>query len=426
MQALKEINQEDSPDEDNETEGVKTPQIEGGSFLQPKLKPRKPSSGFDFKGSGLTVFAEFNFTRQKASAIKNSSPAPDLLKNLLKKSNENILKKAKASRKMVNKMISNLYQSSFSTTLGEGIDELLVICYDEFSQKYGLKKVADRKFSEFIASLIKNKSYKKCLIFMRFVGLGYLCGLENYSKFTFLLYLESLNYMLNSKIGITMNYEETDDKSMFPINRALECVKEKLENKIEKNALNTLINSLEHKAVPDPKRISTGLIELEFVLEMICEVYESVQKNIKKGVEMIFSAFGGDENKAILQYEFGLAVRFINPSKFQRFEGEETLNQNFTYEEACELSIKLNMLSKAEVEHFVKTYTAKPFESFEELIGIIQKMEEKDTNWISISEQKWRIKLDECKQKNDENSTSAVIAWRIYESELKRIQAEHL
>ena len=84
------------------------------------------------------------------------------------------------------------------------------------------------------------------------------------------------------------------------------------------------------------------------------------------------------------------------------------------------------MLSKAEVEHFVKTYTAKPFESFEELIGIIQKMEEKDTNLISISEQKWRIKLDECKQKNDENSTSAVIAWRIYESELKRIQAEHL
>lgn len=428
-QAVKELNQQDSLSEDPELDVNReneSLEVVNTQNAQPKNK-RKFSVLPEIKSTKeLTKFAEFKFSRQKAQAVKVTNPAFDLVKKLLKKSNDNVLKKATASRKMVNKMLSNLYQICISKASSEEVDELLAICYDEFFQKYGLKKVADRKFLEFIASLIKNKTYKKCFMFMRLAGLGNLNKVENYSKFTFLMYLDSLHYMLVSKIGITMNYDETDDKPMFPINRAVECVKEKLDNKADKILIQSIVSNLEHKAMPDPQRISTGLIDLEYTLECICEAYESVQSKIKKGVETVLRALGYEENKPVLQYDFSLCVRYINPSKFQRLEGDDILEQVLTHEEAYELCVDLNIMNETDVHNFAKNYTKKPFDNYTEMLDIIEKMEKAKTVWVSISEDQWRERLNECIKKWDETNIFGIIAWRIYESELKRISNEYL
>ena len=431
MQAVKEINEDDSLLEDSDQENPKgsanTEDMLGLVIPQPK-KSRRPSGGNEIIKSTkeLTKFAEFKFAKQKALLIKTASPALVLIKKLLSKNTESILKKATISRKMINKMISNNYQIAISKIASESIDELLIISYEELSQKYGLKKVTDRKFLEFIASVIKNKQYKKCFVFMRLSGLGSLNKADNYSKFTLTLYLESLQYMLNSKIGITMNYEESEDKNLFPINRAIECVKEKLESRVDRSGMLVLISNLEHKAVPDPQRISTALIDLEYTLELMCDTYETAQKSIKKGVEMVLFALGYSETQSILQYDFGIIVRAMAPSKYQRFEDEDNLSQEITLEEAVELSVDLHILSENDVNAFAKNYQKKPFDNYSELDMVIEKMKRSQGEWISVSEEEWKKRIDKVAKKWDENNVFAIIAWRIYEQELMRINNEYL
>ena len=431
MQAVKEINDDDSLLADSEKENSRViSNAEQNSGLQiPKPKrSRKPSVANEIIKSTkeLTKFAEFRFARQKALLIKATSPALGLTKKLVAKSMESILKKATISRKMINKMIAMNYQIAISKISSEVADELLIISYEEISQKYGLKKVTDRKFLEFIASVMKNKQHKKCYMFMRLAGLGSLKNLEIYSKFTLSLYLESLQYMLNSKIGITMNYEESEDINMFPINRAVECAKEKLEGRVDRQGILAVISNLERKAVPDPQRISTALIDLEFTLELVCDAYETAQKSIKKGVEMVLFALGYSETQSILQYDFSIIVRAMIPSKYQRFEDEDTVSQEITHEEAVELSVDLHALSENDVNAFVKNYQKKPFDNYSELDMIIEKMRRSQGDWISVSEDEWKKRIDQVAKKWDESNVYAIIAWRVYEQELIRINTEYL
>jgi hypothetical protein len=391
------------------------------------LKYRRGTAGPEFilkSTKELTKFAEFKFTKTKPAVAKPVSPAHEIIKKLLKRSKENMEKSAKASKKMVNKIISNTYSTSLSKSPLESPEELLEICYDEFSQRYGLKKVIDRKFMEFLSSLLKVKSYKRPFMFIKLSGLGKSIKLDSYSKFTLNLYLSSLNYMLTSKIGITMNYEETDDKNLFPINRASECVREKLEGILDRVSINSLVYTIESKAMPDPQRISTGLIELEYVLEVICDNYENQQRKIINGAKILFKALGYLEGASVLQYDFCFAVRFICPHKFYRLESEEIVSQEISFDELIEICIEMNVLSENDLNHFVRGYAKKPFENFEDMAGIVERMEKGKVSYISIDKEKWRNRLEKSRSELEGKGFDAVLVWKLYECELKRIEGE--
>lgn len=426
-QAFKEMNQDDSLIEDSDNESKPLEGMPSLNVPQKIGKMRKPSIQNDIKSTKeLTKFAEFKFASQRPAVPKVLSPAPDLVKRLLRKTPESIIKKAKASRKLVNKLMANAYQTALSHMPLESNEELFEICYEEFTQKYGLRKVADRKFLEFVAVLLKNKSYRRPMMFMKLSGLAKKLGMDCYSIQTLSLYIESLNYMLTSKIGITMNYEEADDKNLFPINRAVECVKDKLEAYFDKHFIGSLLSKLEQKSIPDPQRISIALIELEMILEIICEAYEIYLKKIRKGLDEILLALGYEASTPVLQYDLAMAVRFISPSKFQRLESEDIVTQELTQDEAYQLCVEMNVLGENDVNNFVKGYKKVPYENYMDLMMILEKMEQTESTWISVSEDIWKAKLSNCMKKYDQNSRIAVLAWRIYESELRRIQAENL
>lgn len=426
-QAFKDMNQDDSLLEDSENESKNQEGNSISSIPQNKSKTRKPYVPNEVKSNKeLTKFAEFKFASQKQAVAKIPSPASDLIKRLLKRSYEMISKKGKASRKLVNKLISSTYQSAIPRIPLESNEELFEICYEDFTQKYGLRKVADRKFLEFVASAIKNKSFRKPMMFIKLSGLGKTAGIECYSNMTLSLYLDRLQYMLNSKIGITMNYEETDDHSLFPLNRAIECMKEKLECYFDKTFIMSLIPKLEQKSVADPQRISSALVDLDYTLELICDVYEIYLKKIRKGLNDIFTSFNYEPTSPILQYDLALAIRYICPNKFQKLESEDILNQELTQEEAYQFCVEMNVLNENDVNSFAKGYNKVPYENYMELMKIVDLMEQTQSTWISISEDEWRIRLEGCMKKWDQHSQYAIIAWRVYESELKRIQSEYL
>ena len=97
------------------------------------------------------------------------------------------------------KLIAQFYQTYLSKDQKVQLSQLL---YDEFSKKYGLKTVADKKFKEFIASLYNFRRFRRVSMFLQFLGGGHKIGLKNYTAHSFKLATHIWIAMANSKTGI--------------------------------------------------------------------------------------------------------------------------------------------------------------------------------------------------------------------------------
>lgn len=268
--------------------------------------------------SHTTEFALFQFNRKglfKEQVRKN--PAKKIVSMILTKREAWIKKKATISRKMANKLMSTVYLSMLGKPEENCLAELL---YDEFLGKYGIKNVAERKFTEFICSVASFEDSKRAKVFLRFIGAGSLTNCGNFSQESLKFYLSCLNFMINSKVGI-VNYDDTLDKIMFPAARAIECIKEKLYS-FDKHTVNMLMQKVEKIKIFDPKKINaSGLVEGEIVLEVIIEVFENNREHIIQGVELLINCIKCEENKESLsKFEVLLIFRMFYNSKVDEAE----------------------------------------------------------------------------------------------------------
>lgn len=412
-QATRELQQDEEIDPDD---NKNIPEV-----TSPINKVFKKSKMLEVKSQKeLTKFFEFNFTNKKITPRRSGTLVFESVTLLLKKLPEFLKRKSKLSRKMLNKMMAGFYEAAYSQLSSEGAKDMLLLCYDEIGHKYGLKKVSDRKFIEFISELIKNKEFKRCSMFLKLINMNQVFEGEFYSKPTIVLYLESYKYMISSKIGIVTNYDESDDKILLPANRAIECIKEQLEGKVEKNLILNLVNSIEHKSTPDPRRINTGLVELEYVLETICDCYESFQQKIKNSTKKVFSSFM--QSDLVPNYVFHIVMRTAAGSKYSKIE-EMGIKQDLSLDEINELCIGLNIFAENDFNYLVKGSFLQRSEKYEELLQILKAMEEKDDKWISFSCDEWKVLLDSCRNSGEDDETAALL-WVVYETELRRIYSE--
>ena len=401
MQAVKELKEDTYKEEPSKLEDTSN------------FKQKKPRVSELKNVKEITKFAEFIFNKQKIIPKKNFAAVYESITVLLKKLPDFMKKKSKLSRKMVLKMISGFYNSAYLQILNEGVSDLLVICYEDISAKYGLKKVSDRKLLEFLSTVIKNKDYKRCLVFIKLLGLGSNVSVENYTKSTLLMYIESYHFMINSKIGIITDFEETEDKQLFPIYRAIDCVREKLDGKVEKNWISSVISLIEHKSIPDPRKINTALIELEIVLEAMCNHYEAAQQKIKVWVQKVFFAINFENTTRIPLYTFHTVMRTI--TKFNKIE-ELNLKEDLSLDEINEICISLNCFNEIEINSLIKHSNL--CENYQELLEKTKVLEKHEKR--SYSEEEWKSRLDDCINKW-KNTETGVILWQIYENELKRL-----
>ena len=222
----------------------------------------------------FTKFLEFNFHVPIKTRPKKIHPGPIILNKFLTKPLHNIKMRATLSRKNLNRILVMIYNTAIQKITIEGNTTLVEVAYDEFYGRYGLKSTCDKKFLEFIASIISNSEYIRCLMFMRLLRIGEILSTYSYSKDSLVLYLSCLSFINNSKLGIYFASDD-EDKIMIPAIRMQDCIKEKLDTYADRTILSSISNKIERKIVPDPRKINPGgLIELEIGLEIILDTYE--------------------------------------------------------------------------------------------------------------------------------------------------------
>lgn len=273
-----------------------------------------------------TKFEEFSFKRE--SHTRKSNPSRKLVIKFLSKKSSIINRYATMGIHMLLRHISLVYESTLSKLKSsESFDTFIDILYEELSRKYGMKKVAEKKFKEVIASMLYHSSSRRVSMLLKLSGIGERISMKSYSYLSCKMYTDLLNFMQNFNVGIMVAIDDTAEIQMYPTVRALECIKEKLEPVLEKAVCNGLVKFVEAKSVSDPKRINkSGLIELELFLEKAIELYEEYQEHINEGVNAVMNkTYGGDISYLFKSDAINL-VRNISPLKIsgvqKMMEGE--------------------------------------------------------------------------------------------------------
>lgn len=367
----------------------------------------------------ITKFNEFHFHSRSYQFVKKANPATKIIETFLKKRIDHITKRAKMSKRMAFRLLSSIY-SSFPS---KSRDTLLVEhLYDEFQQKYSVKSVCEKKLKEFLAALLKFSSCKRSQTFLKLTGISSKLGIRPYSSYTIPIYMQSLNFILNSKLGIVIAVDDTADQIMIPVVRAIECAKEIFEGKLEKNQVTKLVSRLEFNSLKDPKKINmAGLIENELALEIICETFEDYHKAVLEGLELVTGAVRFREDASVLgKNEFSMMTRLISPGKYKDEEIEES--GFWTMDEVVAKCLDKNLLGIDEVRNFVykeeKLVGEKDMQ--QEIVFLIESLLKNDRKVLrGFNVETWVGKLEVLLQGiQTRDILESFIAWRLYFNEL--------
>lgn len=371
------------------------------------------------KGKLATRFMEFNFHVPVKAKVKKIHPGPIILEKFLNRSLDRIKMRSTLSRKNLNRILGVIYNIAVQRILSDNSTSLIIVTYDEFYSRYGLKSVCDKKFLEFIASIVSNSEYKRCLMFMRLIRYGELLSSYSYSKYSLLLYLGCFQFIHSSKLGIHFSSDE-EDKLMVPLLRVNECIKEKLEFLSDKSISSSILNKIEQKSVPDPKKINVnGMVELELSLEITLDTYETFINSIWKGLSLCLKAMGQHGKHTILSCDFYIICRFL--SKTLRDVAKEV-----AVEDIYLTCIKFNLTREVEVLKLIPSLSknelfsklAQYKESFLYNIDNLKLQDEKNPTYEPSI---WRLRFEILENHLDSDLFLSNLAWAMYEQELLRL-----
>jgi hypothetical protein len=258
----------------------------------------------------LTRFKQFTLgnRRDLKGMSSHANLASKLLEKFLTMSQREVKRKARTTTKMTVKLITGFYNSAIQRSkTGEFPDGLIELVYDETLQRFGLKAVGEKKFMEFMASASVASENPTVGLFCR------LCGITQppYSRLSFKFYVQALHYMLQIKIGIAMN--EDIERQYYPLVRAAECAREKLQdlpiNVAEVQA------AIDKKSMADPRKINAGgVVELDIALEVMLSYYEDYLMRTAQAVTSVVTAYRDPPTYLELNELFN-AVSLFSPSK---------------------------------------------------------------------------------------------------------------
>ncbi|CAG9321627.1 unnamed protein product [Blepharisma stoltei] len=386
-----------------------------------------------------TKFKEFHFSKKLWQQSKKPHPAINLLERFLGKKIDWIKKKATMSKRMVNRLtIAICTTCANKFKVGETVESLICLTYDDFIQRYGLKQVAEKKMLEFIASLFSYYSEsKRAMMFLRFINASEKIGAKTYSKLSFEFYVQALDFMLTSNVGVVIGLDDTDDKILLPTVRGIEFINNRTENRLAKDAMARLCIKLEKMSVPDPNKINVSLIDMDKMLDLIIETYEDYLYRIDQGLYILSQAIKyGEDKDHLLKSEFQMLVRNISPNK-AILKKDEFLDEGI--EDICfdiqfiyNKCLERNLFSIDDIKMFYRFNSnltheqvrMKIEETKEKIERSLQNLaDDVDRKIVTFDKATWSEKLNACERnylQRDPNET--LLAWSIYEIELKKLE----
>ena len=145
--------------------------------------------------------------------------------------------------------------------------------FDLLMNKYGIKRIAEQKFTQTVAALVlhRNRSPRTTL-FGRFMQLH-----RPLAKPAFLAYIEIVENIANLNVGFALENLEADESHFAPFIRALECGRGVLERRGHADKVGVLRDRAEKLKRPDKKQLNkAGVVDVDEFASLVLAILASV------------------------------------------------------------------------------------------------------------------------------------------------------
>ncbi|CAG9318176.1 unnamed protein product [Blepharisma stoltei] len=257
-------------------------------------------------------------------------------------------------KKNVLKLIAHFYQEhAKENELNRG-EHFGLYVYDLLMKKFIMKKAAENRFNNLLASCMKYKNVHKIKLFGRFLGLYDALDTEDLN-----FYIDCLEFLNNSLSG-KANFDIEAEYQFVPYIRCVECIKH-FEKLLPKNEINTVKEYLETIKLQD-KVNKGGIVDCELFLEKMVSAFHSYKLEHMNFMRCIYEAADLNEDGFLQQQEFELLLRYLsvlNYSPHLAAQLFDAFSETFTSEdEAGVKAISFVNLCQMNSKHQIFTFSS--------------------------------------------------------------------
>ncbi|CAD8074125.1 unnamed protein product [Paramecium primaurelia] len=328
-------------------------------------KEKKKQILFKKKKNRITKALQFNFQqKQNKVNVIDRLMHPGVILAVKAREQSYLFKKVVNywPLKNVLRTITQLYDEKIRSSKDNETQkdlEMQIFVFNNFLNRYGFKNVAEKKYLQFLLSVIHFSSIFRVNVFARMIAILQDEHL-NFSIEESSFFLQGYDFMCSeSTLGVNVVQSESEQKFHVPYLRALDYMKVYLENKMMEDELRDLKNDLENLKEPDPKNLNKqGLIDVDNFLIKVMNKYRIITTRTKEFVIHAFQAADLDGNKKINNNEFITLFRHIENQKFNFKDA-----MNLFYEQADiiqneERSLSFNRFTSLCVSQQIFTFQA--------------------------------------------------------------------
>eukprot|EP00347_Sterkiella_histriomuscorum_P020622 403337105 len=322
---------------------------------------------------GTTEFNEFHFSQKRKLASQRTHPSYHIYSKIQAKEIDKI--KKVIPKKMVNKIISNIYSQRLDALLAMSEEhihsKLYEFTYEIFIKRYGLKHVSEQKFSIFLNS-VKKYQYDsfKLKIFSSFIGLSEKQNQDiiDYQRLNedLIFYLGVQNVLNQLNMGNKIENLDTNDFTYFACVKLMDTLRYIFDaQKLNNDSYIILRKELDQFKLQDLKfNNRLGVFDFDHLITYLIPRWRQLSTDyLDITIKQIYSLLineGQSDLDAINFNQFYLLVRSIDFIKKKRAESLFMENCSITQKLSFDkLKVMIQTKLILQPNNFIRFYSQK-------------------------------------------------------------------
>ncbi|KAL4438322.1 hypothetical protein ABPG74_009745 [Tetrahymena malaccensis] len=282
-------------------------------FSQNQFDQYDNFNDYESGGQNVVLYAKKGKKKSDKGTVSiNQETSYKLVQSIVEKQKISQIKPHMSKLNLI-KFISVVYQERIR--IAQNYNNMIyTIAYDYLLNKYGLKRVAEKKLSQYLETCYFYQDIPRVKLFGNFMQL--FSESEHFDKDEFNFYISILKYMdekTNTGLGLVQTFNERILCSFEKVNEYMQINFESDSHK--KN--DQILRQIQQIAINVGNQL---FVDIDQTFKIIVSLYQNKKEEIENNVKKLFYAADLDKNDCIELEEFITIYRYLESETFNRDE----------------------------------------------------------------------------------------------------------
>ncbi|KAL4485418.1 hypothetical protein ABPG72_008286 [Tetrahymena utriculariae] len=282
-------------------------------FSQNQLDQYDNFNDYENGGQNVVLYAKKGKKKSYKGAVSiNQEVSYKLVQSIVEKQKNSQIKPHMSKLNLI-KFISVVYQERIR--IAQNYNNMIyTIAYDYLLNKYGLKRVAEKKLSQYLETCYFYQDIPRVKLFGNFMQL--FSESERFDKDEYNFYISILKYMdekTNTGLGLVQTFNE---RILCSFEKVTEYMQINFESDSHKKN-DQILRQIQQTAINVGNQL---FVDIDQAFKIIVSLYQNKKEEIENNVKKLFYAADLDKNDCIELDEFITIYRYLESETFKSEE----------------------------------------------------------------------------------------------------------